>query len=151
MKKKRHAKILELIRTYPINTQEGLLEHLRAAEFDVTQATISRDIKELRLIKVQEPDGQYRYSTGKSSSGDVGSKFHALFPDSVHTIDHAGNIVVIKCMVGMAQAVCAALDSLHWDGTVGTIAGDDTIMLVMAEGVSRTAVLRVLKTIIPSI
>ncbi len=131
MKKKRHAKILELIRTYPINTQEGLLEHLRAAEFDVTQATISRDIKELRLVKVQGADGQYRYSTGKSSSGDVGSKFHALFPDSVHTIDHAGNIVVIKCMVGMAQAVCAALDSLHWDGTVGTIAGDDTIFILV--------------------
>jgi transcriptional regulator of arginine metabolism len=145
MKKKRHAKILELIRTYPINTQEGLLEHLRAAEFDVTQATISRDIKELRLIKVQEPDGQYRYSTGKSSSGDVGSKFHALFPDSVHTIDHAGNIVVIKCMVGMAQAVCAALDSLHWDGTVGTIAGDDTIFILVRSESNAAAMVAELK------
>jgi transcriptional regulator of arginine metabolism len=145
MKKKRHAKILELIRTCPINTQEGLLEHLRAAEFDVTQATISRDIKELRLIKVQEPDGQYRYSTGKSSSGDVGSKFHALFPDSVHTIDHAGNIVVIKCMVGMAQAVCAALDSLHWDGTVGTIAGDDTIFILVRSESNAAAMVAELK------
>jgi transcriptional regulator of arginine metabolism len=145
MKKKRHAKILELIRTYPINTQEGLLEHLRAAEFDVTQATISRDIKELRLIKVQEPDGQYRYSTGKSSSRDVGSKFHALFPDSVHTIDHAGNIVVIKCMVGMAQAVCAALDSLHWDGTVGTIAGDDTIFILVRSESNAAAMVAELK------
>ncbi len=145
MKKKRHAKILELIRTYPINTQEGLLEYLRAAEFDVTQATISRDIKELRLIKVQEADGQYRYSTGKSSNGDVGSKFHALFPDSVNTIDHAGNIVVIKCMVGMAQAVCAALDSLHWEGTVGTIAGDDTIFILVRSESNAAAMVAELK------
>ncbi len=145
MKKKRHAKILELIQTYPINTQEGLLEHLRAAEFDVTQATISRDIRELRLVKVQGADGQYRYSTGKSSSGDVSSKFHALFPDSVNSIDHAGNIVVIKCMVGMAQAVCAALDSLHWDGTVGTIAGDDTIFILVRSESNAAAMVAELK------
>lgn len=130
MKKKRHAKILELIREYPINTQEGLLQHLRDANFDVTQATISRDIKELRLIKVLSANGQYRYATGKGGGNDISSKFHALFPDSVHGIDNAGNIVVVKCFVGMAQAVCAALDSLHWEGTVGTIAGDDTIFIL---------------------
>ncbi|MBQ9083988.1 MAG: arginine repressor [Clostridia bacterium] len=145
MKKKRHAKILELIRTYPINTQEGLLEHLRAADFDVTQATISRDIRELRLVKVQGADGQYRYSTGKSSSSDVSSKFHALFPDSVNSIDYAGNIVAIKCMVGMAQAVCAALDSLHWDGTVGTIAGDDTIFILVRSESNAAAMVAELK------
>lgn len=130
MKTKRHAKILELIQTHAIDTQEELLNWLRQENFDVTQATVSRDIKELRLVKTLSPDGKYRYSTGKNTETDISGKFHMLFADSVHSVDYAGNIVAIKCYGGMAQAVCAALDSLHWEGTVGTLAGDDTIFIL---------------------
>ena len=130
MKTKRHAKILELIQEHPIDTQEELLRWLKLQNYDVTQATVSRDIKELRLVKTLSADGRYRYTTGKSNATDISSKFHALFSDSVSTIDFAGNMVVIRCLVGMAQAVCAALDSMHWDGVVGTLAGDDTIFIV---------------------
>lgn len=131
MKTKRHAKILELIQEHAIDTQEELLRWLKQEDFDVTQATVSRDIKELRLVKTLASDGRYRYSTGKSSETDMSGKFHSLFSDSVRSIDCAGNMVAIKCYVGMAQAVCAALDSMHWDGIVGTIAGDDTIFILM--------------------
>ena len=130
MRTKRHAKILELIQTHAIDTQEELLNWLRQENFDVTQATVSRDIKELRLVKTLSPDGKYRYSTGKNTETDISGKFHMLFADSVHSVDYAGNIVAIKCYGGMAQAVCAALDSLHWEGTVGTLAGDDTIFIL---------------------
>ena len=130
MKTRRHAKILELIQERPIDTQEELLKWLRNEKFDVTQATVSRDIKELRLVKNLSPDGKYRYTTGKSDSSDISAKFHMLFSDSVKSIDFAGNMVVIKCFVGMAQAACAALDSMHWEGVVGTLAGDDTIFIV---------------------
>lgn len=130
MKTKRHGKILELIQKYPIDTQDELLNCLRKDGFEVTQATVSRDIKELRLVKTLSSDGRYRYSTGKTLSSDMSAKFHGLFKDSVHAVDYAGNTVVIKCMVGMAQAVCTAMDSLHWNGIVGTLAGDDTIFVL---------------------
>lgn len=130
MKTKRHAKILELIQQYTIDTQDELLRRLRQENYNVTQATVSRDIKELRLVKTLSSDGKYRYSTGKNNETDISGKFHNLFSDSVHAIDYAGNMVVVKCYVGMAQAVCAALDSLQWEGTVGTLAGDDTIFIL---------------------
>ena len=130
MKTRRHAKILELIQEHPIDTQDELLKWLRNENFDVTQATVSRDIKELRLVKILSPDGHYRYSTGKSEVSDISSKFHMLFGDSVTSVDFASNIVVVKCITGMAQAACAAMDSMHWEGLVGSLAGDDTIFLV---------------------
>lgn len=132
MKAKRHAKILELILEHEIDTQEELLERLGESGFKVTQATVSRDIKELRLVKVQSASGGYKYSTNTSrDSVDMSFKFHAVFSESVNLIDYAENIVVIKCYVGMANAACAALDSIRWEGVVGTIAGDDTIFCVM--------------------
>lgn len=112
MKTKRHAKILEIIHSTPVDTQDELLKRLRECGFDVTQATVSRDIKELRLIKTLDSDGRYRYSTVKQENDHISSKFHSLFSDAVVGVDYAGNIVVIKCFVGMAQAVCAAMDSL---------------------------------------
>ncbi len=130
MKTRRHAKILELIQEKNIDTQEELLKWLRDGGYDVTQATVSRDIKELRLVKTLGPEGKYRYSTGKNEGNDISSKFHLLFSDSVLSVDFAGGIVVIHCMVGMAQAVCAAMDSMQWEGVVGTLAGDDTIFVV---------------------
>lgn len=134
MKSKRHAKILELITEFEIDTQEELLKKLNENDFRVTQATVSRDIKELRLIKVQAGASGYKYSlnSGKENA-DMAFKFHAVFCESVVSVDFAENLVVIKCYAGMANAACAALDSVTWKGLVGTIAGDDTILCVMRE------------------
>ena len=133
MKSKRHSKILELIAEYEIDTQEELLGKLNENGFKVTQATVSRDIKELRLVKVQVGAG-YKYSLNSTKeSVDMSFKFHAVFSESVLSVDYAGNLVVIKCYPGMANAACAALDSVQWGAVVGTIAGDDTILCVMRE------------------
>ena len=129
MKTRRHAKILELIQERDIDTQEELLRCLREAGYDVTQATVSRDIKELRLIKTLSSEGRYHYSTGQENTPGVSTKFLTLFADSVLSIEAAGHILVVKCMNGMAQAVCAAIDSTHWKGLVGTLAGDDTLFI----------------------
>ena len=132
MKAKRHAKILELIGNKHINTQEELQAELSKNGFLVTQATVSRDIKELRLIKSLSNDGSYHYTTHQKEKGsDLSFKFHAIFSESVRGVDYAQNLVVVKCYTGMANAACAALDSIHWEGVVGTIAGDDTILVVM--------------------
>jgi len=131
LKTRRHAKILELINKYTIDTQEELLRRLRDDGFEVTQATVSRDIKELRLVKTLSHDGKYKYSTGKDTTKDYSSKFYSLLSDSAIMINSACNIVVIKCLNGMAMAVCASMDSMHWEGIVGTLAGDDTIFIVM--------------------
>lgn len=130
MKKRRHEKILELIERYSIDTQEELLRLLREAGFDVTQATVSRDIKELRLLKTLSSDGKYRYAPAKEESKETASKFYSLFADSAISVDYAQNIVCVKCFTGMANAVCAAMDALHWDDIVGTLAGDDTIFIL---------------------
>lgn len=130
MKTKRHAKILELIQSYTIDTQEELLRRLREEGFDVTQATVSRDIKELRLLKTLGKDGAYKYTTGNRSTMDVSTNFRSLFSTTVQHIDFAGNMIVLKTINGMAQGICAALDSMEWDGMVGTIAGDDSIFIV---------------------
>lgn len=134
MKERRHAKILELIGKFSIDTQEELLRRLREEGFDVTQATVSRDIKELRLIKALSPDGKYQYSTGQESSKDLSSKFSFLLADNAVSVSYAGNIIVIKCLTGMANAVCAAMDLVEWEGIVGTLAGDDTIFVLMQNG-----------------
>ena len=119
MKTKRHAKILE-----------DLLLLLREDGYNVTQATVSRDIKELRRIKALGPDGRYRYSTVRLENENISSKFHSLFADTVLHIDYAGNLVVVKCLSGMAQAACAAMDSMHWDQVVGTLGGEDTFICI---------------------
>lgn len=134
MKASRHAKILELIQSRAIETQDELLSLLTESGFPVTQATISRDIKELRLVKTLTSDGKYHYSTQVSHpKSEMSNKFLVIFAESVKTIDYAGHMLVIKCFTGMANAVCAALDTLHWNGVVGTLAGDDTIFMVMRD------------------
>lgn len=130
MKASRQAKILEFIQAYSIDTQDELLRRLREDGFDVTQATVSRDIKELRIIKTLSPDGKYRYSTGKEEVHDSPVKFYALFSDSTISVAPAGNMIAVKCYSGMAQAICTAMDSIPWDAVVGTLAGDDTIFIL---------------------
>lgn len=130
MKTKRHQKILELIKEKEISTQEDLLMYLGQAGFDVTQATISRDIKELRLIKTMISDGNYKYIAATTDSvSELGSKY-AIFSQSAKSVDHSGNMVVIKCYTGMANAACAVLDAMNNDGILGSIAGDDTIFVL---------------------
>ncbi len=132
MKMKRHMKILEIIAGDEIETQEELAEKLRESGFEVTQATISRDIREMRLVKVQTESGSYKYASGLSEkSGDSAVKFRAILTQTILKIDYAGNLVVIKCHSGMAAAAAAAVDSMNRPEVVGTIAGDDTILMVM--------------------
>lgn len=130
MKKRRHARILELINTYDIETQEELQTYLLRSGFEVTQATISRDIKELRLVKELSDRGRYVYSTGKKSTGDAIRRAGGIFSESIISVDNAVNFVCIKCFPGMASAVCTAVDAMEWTGVVGTISGDDTIFVL---------------------
>lgn len=130
MKYSRHAKILELIEKYPIETQEELADKLKEMGMDVTQATISRDIKELKLIKVLDSNGIYKYATVSNTEGPITNRLLTIFAESFTSCDYANNIVVVKTLPGMAQASASALDSLKWPEIVGTIAGDDTIMIV---------------------
>lgn len=132
MKSKRHQKILELIAAQDIDTQEGILKGLRENGFDVTQATVSRDIKELKLVKSLSADGKYKYMvTKRSEPHDFSEKYYSILAEAVISVEAALNMVVIKCHVGMAQAACACLDKTEWGGVVGTLAGDDTIFVVM--------------------
>ena len=148
MKTKRHSKILELISERDINTQEELLAYLKDAGFDVTQATVSRDIKELRLIKTMVSDGKYRYASSVSdSNADIGTKY-AVFSQSTKSVDCAGNMVVVKCFNGMANAACAVLDAMNHEGVVGTLAGDDTIFVLMRDEKSATTLVGKIKELI---
>lgn len=130
MKLRRHEAIIDLVNNQDINTQEELMENLQKQGFKVTQATVSRDIKELRIFKALGKDGKYRYSTGGRNALDKTSGFESLFASSVEEVDSAENIVVIKTMTGMAQAVCMSLDNIDFENIVGTIAGDDTIFVL---------------------
>ena len=133
MKKDRHTRILELIATNVVETQEQLIDLLRADGVNVTQATVSRDIKDLKLIKTADKSGKYKYSRPKADEDRPSAKFHNIMKETVINVDHAMNIVVIKTYPGMAGSAAAAIDSLHNTGIVGSIAGDDTIMLVMRD------------------
>lgn len=148
MKKKRHEKILELIKQYSIDTQEELLRLLRQSGFDVTQATVSRDIKELRLLKMLSPDGKYRYVPAKEDEKENTGKFYSLFADSAISVGSAQNIVCVKCQTGMANAVCAAMDSTDREDIVGTLAGDDTIFILTRNDETSVALAEELKNII---
>ena len=130
MKYSRHSKILELIEKYQIETQEELADKLKDHGMDVTQATVSRDIKELRLIKVMVDDMHYRYAPISHSESSINNKLLTIFTQSFVSCDYANNIVVVKTLPGMAQASASAVDTLKWPEIVGTIAGDDTIMVV---------------------
>ena len=130
MKLRRHEAIIDLVNNQDINTQEELMENLQKQGFKVTQATVSRDIKELRIFKALGKDGKYRYSTGGRNALDKTSGFESRFASSVEEVDSAENIVVIKTMTGMAQAVCMSLDNIDFENIVGTIAGDDTIFVL---------------------
>lgn len=130
MKVARHEKIIELIQQYDIDTQEELAARLNEAGFKVTQATVSRDIRALKMTKVAGRDGRSRYAILEDSSGVLGDKYTRVLHDAVTSIDVGQNMIVIKTVPGMAMAAAAALDAMKWPEILGSIAGDDTIMCV---------------------
>lgn len=131
MKVTRHQKILEIIKNHQICTQDGILAKLREEGFDVTQATVSRDIKQMHLTKRATASGKYMYTTPEQRPTPSNIKFRILVQEAVLSTDYAGNTAVIRCHVGMGNAVCATLDRMEWDGVVGTLAGDDTIFVLL--------------------
>ena len=132
MKFKRQAAILDMITTNEIKTQEELSAHLRERGYNATQATISRDMKELRLIKVASHSGGYQYSTPEqSSSATHMSRLKNIFRECVVKVDRAQNLVVLKTLVGMANAAAAAIDAMKIRDIVGTLAGDDNILVIL--------------------
>ncbi|MBO6128458.1 MAG: arginine repressor [Pseudobutyrivibrio sp.] len=128
MKIARQAKILELIVKNEIGTQEELTEKLQENGFNATQATVSRDIREMKLTKVADSSGKLRYVAYKTTEDDMNEKYIRIFLDGFLSMDNAENILVVKTVSGMAMAVAAALDHMDFPEIVGSIAGDDTIM-----------------------
>ena len=128
MKVNRHAKIIELINKYQIETQEELAAYLNQEGFKVTQATVSRDIRDLKLTKIPTEDGKQRYTVHLKTGTSMNDKYIRVLKDGFASMDMAQNILVIRTVSGMAMAVATAIDSLQFPEVVGTIAGDDTIM-----------------------
>lgn len=129
-KGQRHIKIREIITKKEIETQDELVDTLKRAGYNVTQATVSRDIKELHLVKVPLPDGRYKYSLPADNRFNPLQKLKRTLVDSFVNIDFADHLVVLKTLPGNANAVAALIDNLDWDEIMGTISGDDTILIV---------------------
>ena len=131
MKQNRHERIIEIINSYDIETQDELLDKLKEDGFDVTQATISRDIKELQLVKTPTKNGPTKYAVSHNDTQNKHArKFYAIFSQSVLSVDSAGNMCAIKCYSGTANAAGAAIDSMQMPEVVGTLAGDDTLFVL---------------------
>ena len=130
MKRIRQEKMLELISKYEIDTRDELIERLRENGFEVTQATVSRDIRELNISKMTTGKGSYRYVLPKQSAPTSNMKFNSALIDALISVDYACNIVVLKTHAGLANAVAVGLDSMHLENILGCVAGDDTILLV---------------------
>ena len=148
MKVARHEKIKELIQQYDIDTQEELASRLNEAGFKVTQATVSRDIRALKLMKVTGKDGKSRYVILQELPTELGEKYTRVLHDALLTIDQGQNILVIRTVPGMAMGVAAALDALNWEEILGSIAGDDTVMCVARTLEEASSVAERLKSIL---
>jgi len=134
VKSQRQAKIMEIISTRNVETQEQLLELLQKEGFRGTQATISRDIKELRIVKELSSLGTYRYTASSSEvSGSFTSRLNTIFRECVTGFDYAQNIIVVRTLPGLASAAGSAIDSMNLSTVVGSISGDDTVMIVMRD------------------
>lgn len=134
MKSQRQAKIMEIISTRNVETQEQLLEALRQAGFQSTQATISRDIKELRIVKELTSFGTYRYTTATDEmSGSFSSRLNTIFRECINGFDYAQNMIVLRTIPGLASAAASAVDAMNMSVVLGTIAGDDTVFIVMRD------------------
>ena len=140
MKTQRQAKIMEIISTKDIETQEQLLQSLQEAGFYSTQATISRDIKELRIVKELTSLGSYRYTiSGKDGSHTFSARLNTIFRECITGFDYAQNMIVIKTLPGLASAAASAIDAMNMSVVLGTLAGDDTVFIVMRDNNSAAA------------
>lgn len=149
MKAQRQAKIIEIVSNKDVETQEQLLEELQDAGFYSTQATISRDIKELRIVKELTKFGTYRYSTpSKEVTGSFSNKLNAIFKECVTSFDYAQNMVVVHTIPGLANGAASALDAMGLGVVLGTIAGDDTVFVVMRDSNAAAAFCGEIKNIL---
>ncbi len=148
VKKRRHMKILELISSQDIETQDDLSELLRISGFEVTQATVSRDIRELKLAKSADENGVYKYTLSQNDDDRSMGKYGFILRETVVSYEKACSLVVVKTISGMANAACAAIDHMQWSHVVGTIAGDDTIFIAVKEAVDVDNVINILDGIL---
>lgn len=131
MKTVRQVAILDIIEKQEIETQEELASALNARGIRVTQATVSRDIKELRLLKVLTPSGKYKYATGDQADNNLTDRFIRMLAESLLAVSSANNLIVVKTLSGSANVAAEALDSMHWPEVLGTLAGDNTVLLII--------------------
>lgn len=131
MKTVRQVAILDIIEKQEIETQEELASALNARGIRVTQATVSRDIKELRLLKVLTPSGKYEYATGDQADNNLTDRFIRMLAESLLSVSSANNLIVVKTLSGSANVAAEALDSMHWPEVLGTLAGDNTVLLII--------------------
>lgn len=131
MKTVRQVAILDIIEKQEIETQEELASALNARGIRVTQATVSRDIKELRLLKVLTPSGKYKYATGEQADNNLTDRFIRMLAESLLSVSSANNLIVVKTLSGSANVAAEALDSMHWPEVLGTLAGDNTVLLII--------------------
>lgn len=149
MKSQRQAKILEIVSTRDVETQEQLLEALQDAGFYSTQATISRDIKELRIVKELTKFGTYRYSAvTKELGSSFSTRLHAIFRECVTSFDYAQNLVVVHTIPGLASAAASAVDAMEMPFVVGSVGGDDTVLIVLRDTNAAMALCAELKNIL---
>ena len=142
MKAKRQALIREIVEAQSIQTQEELAEALRAHGMGVTQATVSRDIREMHLLKVLAEDGSYRYATMEKSDSGMNDRLIRMLSDSVVEMNSANNLIVIHTLPGSAHVAAEAIDNLKWPETIGTIAGDNTILVIVRTNEEVDAVMK---------
>ena len=131
MKTVRQVAILDIIEKQEIETQEELASALNARGIRVTQATVSRDIKELRLLKVLTPSGKYKYATGDQADNNLTDRFIRMLAESLLSVSSANNLIVVKTLSGSPNVAAEALDSMHWPEVLGTLAGDNTVLLII--------------------
>ncbi len=148
MKIARHAEIIKLINQYEIETQEELAARLNENGFSVTQATVSRDIRQLNLTKMPSENGKFRYVLMQKQDQNISEKYARVLKDAVISMDVASNILVVKTVSGMAMAAAAALDELNWKEIVGCIAGDNTIMCAVRSSQEAVQILEKLRKLL---
>lgn len=149
MKNTRQEKIIELINQYVFDTQEDLQAKLKECGFKVTQATVSRDIRELGIIKSEGDDGVYKYRVSKDKQkGEINGKFSVILKQAVSKIACANNLIVVKTYTGMGSAVGAAFDAMELEGVIGTLAGDDTLLIIAHDNESAEIVTKRLNALI---
>ncbi|ADK14187.1 MULTISPECIES: arginine repressor [Clostridium] len=148
MKVTRHAKILEIINSNDIETQEELADRLKKSGMNVTQATVSRDIKELKLIKVLSDSGKYKYATISHTKNFLSNKLVNIFSQTVTSVENIENFIIVKTISGSASAAAEAIDSLNFVGIAGSIAGDNTIFVMTRDGESAHIITQKMKKMI---